>query len=84
MMELTTTSVVSFPFSAMLRSWPLVIPMDLVIISASIGAFSIILLNSSPRSTPEARPWVSCVMAPAASVADAPLTTRPLFTVDAN
>ncbi len=67
-----TTSAVSLPSSASLRSAPSGTPMPSAMACARPGVCSITELNSSPRRAPAPRPWPSCSSAAEAAWADAP------------
>ena len=69
---LTTTSAVSRPSSASLRSRPIGTFSPSAKACARRGLFSTTELNSSPRSTPDARAWPNCSRDDCASAAEAP------------
>lgn len=69
---LTTTSAVSRPSSAILRSRPMGTFKPSARACASRGLFSTTELNSSPRSTPADNACPNCSSADCVSLADAP------------
>ena len=78
----TSTSIVSLPSFAILRSSPVVVtPKPVAIAFANAGVCSITELNSSPRRIPLPRACPNCVNAASAAPALAPDTATALDTV---
>ena len=71
-MAFFTTSAVTAPSLASSRISPVVTPIYSAMVWAIMGVCSRMEFSSSPRSTPEARPWVSWSMAACAPWVEVP------------
>ncbi|MNV65329.1 hypothetical protein D3C71_1580200 [compost metagenome] len=78
-MAFITTAEVIFPSAPSSFRAPMLTPIASAMALASSGAFSRSERSSSPWSSPEARAWLSCKAADAASCVEAPDDWNALF-----